>query len=37
MLQKSGGHIHTQTTFDFKLNLDVIARNDIFGQNIPVT
>ena len=33
MFQKSRGHIHTQTAFDFKLNRDVIARKDTFQEN----
>ena len=27
---KCGGYIHTQTAFDFKLNLEAVTRNDIF-------
>ena len=30
---KYGGCIHTQIALDFKLNLEVILRNDIFQTN----
>ena len=30
---KYGGYIHTQIALDFKLNLEVILRNDIFQKN----
>ena len=32
-----GGYIHTQTALDFKLNLEVITRNDKFQKKFSVT
>ena len=34
---KYRGYIHTQTALDFKLNLEVITRNDIFQKKFSVT
>ena len=34
---KHGGYIHTQTASEFKLNLEVISRNDVFQKRFCVT
>ena len=31
---KHGGYIHTQTALNFKLNFEVITRNDLFQKKI---